>query len=165
MRGIAVRQEGRSVLDEVEYDDSEPPAIGVVPAGVPWDDVQDHIKLAHNPLLVLRKAALSTSGSTGPALQWSSPGMMDHPSSCSECRATDHRGFRARPAWRMWAYTDGELRTTQRRWFETSTMAITGHSHCTVAKPSVDDLRIRTASGGSLVQTGARDLGSVPWTR
>ena len=40
------------MLDDLEYDDSESPAIGLVPAGVPWEDVQDHIKIAHSPLLV-----------------------------------------------------------------------------------------------------------------
>jgi hypothetical protein len=40
------------MLDDLEYDDSESPAIGLVPAGVSWQDVQDHIKIAHNPLLV-----------------------------------------------------------------------------------------------------------------
>jgi hypothetical protein len=41
------------VLDDLEYDDSEPPAIALVPAGVPWEDIQDHIKIAHHPLVVL----------------------------------------------------------------------------------------------------------------
>ena len=40
------------MLDDLSYDDSEPPAIGLVPAGVSWDEVQDHIKIAHSPLLV-----------------------------------------------------------------------------------------------------------------
>jgi hypothetical protein len=40
------------VLEDLEYEDSESPAIGLVPAGVRWEDVQDHIKIAHNPLLV-----------------------------------------------------------------------------------------------------------------
>jgi hypothetical protein len=40
------------VLDDLDYDDSESPAIGLVPAGVPWADVQDHVKIAHSPLLV-----------------------------------------------------------------------------------------------------------------
>ena len=40
------------MLDDVEYDDSESPAIGVVRADVRWEDVEDHIKIAHNPLLV-----------------------------------------------------------------------------------------------------------------
>jgi hypothetical protein len=42
------------LLDDLEYDDSESPAIGLVPAGVSWDDVYDHIKIAHHPLLVLQ---------------------------------------------------------------------------------------------------------------
>jgi hypothetical protein len=45
------------VLDDLEYDDSEAPTIAVVRAGVPWEDVQDHIKIAHNPLLVPPAAA------------------------------------------------------------------------------------------------------------
>jgi hypothetical protein len=44
--------ERRPVLDDLEYDDSESPAIGLVPGGVSWEDVQNHIKIAHNPLLV-----------------------------------------------------------------------------------------------------------------
>jgi hypothetical protein len=40
------------VLDDLEYDDSDAPSIGIVPDGVSWDDVRDHIKLAHAPLLV-----------------------------------------------------------------------------------------------------------------
>jgi hypothetical protein len=41
------------VLDDLEYDDSEPPSIGLVRDGVPWDDIKDHIKIAHGPLIVL----------------------------------------------------------------------------------------------------------------
>jgi hypothetical protein len=40
------------VLDDLTYDDSESPSIGLVPAGVPWAAVEDHIKIAHHPLLV-----------------------------------------------------------------------------------------------------------------
>lgn len=40
------------MLDDLAYDDSEPPPIGLVTTGVPWDEVQDHIKIAHSPLLV-----------------------------------------------------------------------------------------------------------------
>lgn len=40
------------MFDDLEYDDSESPAIGLLPAGVPWEDIQDHIKIAHHPLLV-----------------------------------------------------------------------------------------------------------------
>ena len=41
------------MLEDLDYDDTESPAIGVVRAGVSWDDVQDHIKIGHSPLLVL----------------------------------------------------------------------------------------------------------------
>jgi hypothetical protein len=53
---------GRSVLDDLEYDDSEPPTIGLVRAGVPWEDVQDHIKIAHHPLLVLPEGSAQYAG-------------------------------------------------------------------------------------------------------
>jgi hypothetical protein len=42
------------VLDDLDYDDSGAPAIGLVPPGVRWEDVQDHIKISHGPLLVPR---------------------------------------------------------------------------------------------------------------
>lgn len=41
------------MLEDLEYDDLESPAIGLVPGVVGWDEVQDHIKIAHSPLLVL----------------------------------------------------------------------------------------------------------------
>jgi hypothetical protein len=53
--GPAVSQAGRGevpVLDDLEYDDSDAPTIGLVPDGVSWAEVRDHIKLAHAPLLV-----------------------------------------------------------------------------------------------------------------
>jgi hypothetical protein len=40
------------VLDDLDIDDSESPAIGLVRAGVSWDEVRDHIKIGHSPLLV-----------------------------------------------------------------------------------------------------------------
>jgi hypothetical protein len=40
------------LIDDLEYDDTESPAIGVAPAGVSWDAVRDHIKIQHAPLLV-----------------------------------------------------------------------------------------------------------------
>ena len=40
------------MLDGLACDDSEAPTIGLVPEGVSRDDVQDHIKIAHSPLLV-----------------------------------------------------------------------------------------------------------------
>jgi hypothetical protein len=42
----------KSVLENLEVDDSEPPAIGLAGAGVGWDEVADHLKIAHNPVLV-----------------------------------------------------------------------------------------------------------------
>jgi hypothetical protein len=39
------------MLDDLVYDDSEPPTIGLVPPGVGMQEVQDHIKIAHSPLL------------------------------------------------------------------------------------------------------------------
>jgi hypothetical protein len=50
------------VLDDLECDDSEPPAIGLVPDGVPWEDIRDHIKIAHNPLLVLPEGRAQYAG-------------------------------------------------------------------------------------------------------
>jgi hypothetical protein len=40
------------VLENLEFDDAEAPTIGLVPDGTSWDQVQDHIKIAHHPLLV-----------------------------------------------------------------------------------------------------------------
>lgn len=45
------------MLDDLEYDDSDSPAIGLVPAGVSWHDVLDHLKIAHAPLLLLGDGA------------------------------------------------------------------------------------------------------------
>jgi hypothetical protein len=50
------------VLDDLDYDDSEPPTIGLVRAGLSWDDVRDHIKIAHNPLLVLPEGSAQYAG-------------------------------------------------------------------------------------------------------
>ena len=40
------------MLDDLEFDDSEAPAIGLVPPGVSWEQVHDHIKIAHHSLVV-----------------------------------------------------------------------------------------------------------------
>ena len=40
------------MLDDLEFDDSDAPAIGLVPPGVSWAQVRDHIKIAHHSLLV-----------------------------------------------------------------------------------------------------------------
>ena len=39
------------MLDDLSYDDIDEPGIGLVPAGVSWDDVEDHIKIVHAPLV------------------------------------------------------------------------------------------------------------------
>ena len=41
------------MLEDLEFDDSDSPAIGLVPPGVSWEQVRDHIKIAHHHLLVL----------------------------------------------------------------------------------------------------------------
>ena len=40
------------MLEDLEFDDSGSPAIGLVPPGVSWQQVRDHIKIAHHHLLV-----------------------------------------------------------------------------------------------------------------
>jgi hypothetical protein len=40
------------VLEDLEFDDSDSPTIGLVPPGVSWEQVRDHIKIAHHSLLV-----------------------------------------------------------------------------------------------------------------
>ena len=40
------------MLYDLEIDDSDSPAIAVVPPGVSWEEVRDHIKIAHHPLLI-----------------------------------------------------------------------------------------------------------------
>jgi len=40
------------VLEDLDIDDSDSPAIGLVPPGVSWQEVRDHIKIAHHHLLV-----------------------------------------------------------------------------------------------------------------
>ena len=40
------------MLADLEFDDSDSPAIGLVPPGVTWQQVRDHIKIAHHSLLV-----------------------------------------------------------------------------------------------------------------
>lgn len=40
------------MISDLDYDDTESPAIAIVPDGVSWDEVRDHIKIQHAPLLV-----------------------------------------------------------------------------------------------------------------
>ena len=39
------------MLEDLEFDDAGAPAIGLVPPGVSWQQVRDHIKIAHHHLL------------------------------------------------------------------------------------------------------------------
>ena len=40
------------MLEDLEIDDSGSPAIALVPPGVSWQQVRDHIKIAHHHLLI-----------------------------------------------------------------------------------------------------------------
>jgi hypothetical protein len=40
------------MLEDLDFDDSDSPAIGLVAPGVTWTEVRDHIKIAHHHLLV-----------------------------------------------------------------------------------------------------------------
>ena len=40
------------MIEGIRYDDGDQPAVGLVPPGASWDEVRDHIKIAHGPLLV-----------------------------------------------------------------------------------------------------------------
>jgi protocatechuate 3,4-dioxygenase beta subunit len=40
------------MLEDLEFEDGGSPAIGLVPSGVSWEQVHDHIKIAHHHLLV-----------------------------------------------------------------------------------------------------------------
>ena len=52
----------RRMLDDLAYDHSELPTIGLVPAGVPWEEVKDQIEVAHGPLLAGPDASGQYSG-------------------------------------------------------------------------------------------------------
>jgi len=40
------------MLEDLEFDDADPPPIGLVRPGVTWQQVHDHIKIAHHHLLI-----------------------------------------------------------------------------------------------------------------
>jgi hypothetical protein len=40
------------VLENLDIDDSDSPAIGLVPPGVTWQEVRDHMKIAHHAVLM-----------------------------------------------------------------------------------------------------------------
>jgi hypothetical protein len=56
------------MLDGLTYDDSEPPSITMVPAGVSWDEVRDHIKIAHDFMLVPGDGGYAGAYWTGTAM-------------------------------------------------------------------------------------------------
>ena len=57
------------MLDDLEFDDSDSPAIGLVPPGVSWEQVRDHIKIAHHSLLVPQAGGDQHAGAYGPAAE------------------------------------------------------------------------------------------------
>ena len=40
------------MLEDLDIDDSDSPAIALVPPGVSWTEIRDHIKIAHHHVLV-----------------------------------------------------------------------------------------------------------------
>ena len=40
------------MIEDLEVDDAGSPASGLVPPGISWEQVHDHIKIAHHRLLV-----------------------------------------------------------------------------------------------------------------
>lgn len=58
------------MLDDLACDDTESPAIGIVPPGTSWEQVADHIKIAHSPLLLPPDAGGEFAGAywTGTAM-------------------------------------------------------------------------------------------------
>ena len=40
------------MLENLDIDDSDSPAIGLIPPGVTWQEVRDHMKIAHHAVLV-----------------------------------------------------------------------------------------------------------------
>ncbi len=53
------------MLGNLTYDDSQPPSIGLVPPGTTWAEVLDHIKIAHDFLLVEAGGELAGAYWTG----------------------------------------------------------------------------------------------------
>jgi hypothetical protein len=40
------------VLEDLEFDDGDSPPIGLIPPGVSWQEVRDHVKIAHHSILM-----------------------------------------------------------------------------------------------------------------
>lgn len=76
------------MLHDLDYEDSDSPAIGLVPVGVSWEDVRDHIKIAHGPLLVLQEASGQYAGAywTGNTMVVTDDLGSDHDEAVSEFR-------------------------------------------------------------------------------
>ena len=76
------------MLDDLEYDDIESPTIDLVPVSVPWADIQDHIKIAHQPLVVVPEAGAEYLGVywTGTAIAVVEDLGPDHDQAISEFR-------------------------------------------------------------------------------
>ncbi len=76
------------MLNDLDYDDSQPPAIGLVPAGVIWEDIEDHIKIAHHPLVALPEGSPRYVGVywTGTAMAVIEDLGSDHDQAISEFR-------------------------------------------------------------------------------
>ena len=53
------------MLDDLAYEEGEEPTIGLVPPGGSWDDVRDHIKIVHRPLLVGPATQMVVAGDLG----------------------------------------------------------------------------------------------------
>ena len=56
------------MLENLDIDDSDSPAITLVPPGVSWPEVRDHIKIAHNHMLVLDEDGYTGAYWTGTAM-------------------------------------------------------------------------------------------------
>ena len=66
------------MLDEVEYDDGESPAIGLVPPGVPWEEIPAVTERLEREGMIqpatrcwsFPTAVMTTWASTGPTRPW-----------------------------------------------------------------------------------------------
>jgi hypothetical protein len=50
------------LFEDLTYDDTDYPSIGLVPPGTSWDDVLDHIKIAKDFLLIQPEGADGWAG-------------------------------------------------------------------------------------------------------
>ena len=73
------------MLDGLTYDDSEPPSIALVPPGTSWEQVHDHIKIAHDFLLV------QPEGSGYAGAYWTGTGSVPDATAGCQCRSRGRR--------------------------------------------------------------------------